>query len=98
MTTTVSDPLEHKVLTAFNQLSRPLTFPDRAPPDDRVIIRIRDTDDALGEGARDDDGGLGRAPGGVEPVLVEEVLARHLGDELVTVVFEFWFGEERARE
>ena len=86
----VPDPLEHKVLAALNQLPRPLALPDGAPPHDRVVVRVGHADDALGERAGDDDGGLGGAPGGVEPVLVEEVLARGLGEELIAG-FLFFF-------
>jgi hypothetical protein len=86
----VPDPLEHKVLPALNQLPRPLALPDGAPPHDRVVVRVGHADDALGERAGDDDGGLGGAPGGVEPVLVEEVLARGLGEELIAG-FLFFF-------
>ena len=87
----VPDPLEHKVLPSLDQLPRALPLPDRAPPDDRVVVRVGHADDALGERARHDDGGLGGAPGGVEPVLVEEVLARGLGEELVAVFFCWFF-------
>ena len=86
----VPDLLEHKVLAALNQLPRPLALPDGAPPHDRVVVRVGHADDALGERAGDDDGGLGGAPGGVEPVLVEEVLARGLGEELIAGFLSFF--------
>ena len=82
----VPDPLEHEVLPSLDQLPRALSLPDRAPPDDRVVVRVGHSDDALAERAGDDDGVFCGAPGGVEPVLVEEVLARGLGEELVAVV------------
>ena len=83
----IPDPLEHEILPSLDQLPGALALLDGAPPDDRVVVRVGDADDAFGEGARDDDRGLGGAPGGVEPVLVEEVLARGLGEELVAVCF-----------
>lgn len=81
----IPDPLEHEILPSLDQLPGALALLDGAPPDDRVVVRVGDADDAFGEGARDDDRGLGGAPGGVEPVLVEEVLARGLGEELVAL-------------
>ena len=83
----IPDPLEHEILPSLDQLPGALALLDGAPPDDRVVVRVWDADDAFGEGARDDDRGLGGAPGGVEPVLMEEVLARGLGEELVAVCF-----------